>query len=355
MTTTVQSGAAAPRARRPFDIGRLLRTNEVLVALAIVGLSIVVSVRNPAFFSVGNLFDLLRSATVSGLFGMGVLMVIVSGGIDVSFASIGIFALYLSVKIMRGMGFDGPAIVPYGFGAVLGLGLGLINALFISRFRLSTLIVTLGTQSVFHGFLVFVVGSQHMRDLPRGMLDFGRANVVNATTPQGTTVALPAAFLLLVAAALITWFILRYTLLGRGIYALGGASEAAARVGFNIAAIQFFIYGFVGLLAGVAGITHGALTRQAVPFDLIGSELDVIAAVVLGGARITGGHGTVIGTLLGILLIVIMNNSLILLGIPSVWQKVAIGIIILVGTGVPAWQQRQRERRLSVPATEVAA
>jgi simple sugar transport system permease protein len=133
---------------------------------------------------------------------------------------------------------------------------------------------------------------------------------------------------------------------------MGGALEAAARAGFNIMGTQFFIYGFVGFLSGIAGLTYGALNRQANPFDIVGSELDVIAAVVLGGAQLIGGRGTVIGTLLGVALVVIMNNSLILMGIPSVWQKVVIGLIIIIGTGIPAYQNRQAARRLTMGVVE---
>jgi simple sugar transport system permease protein len=144
----------------------------------------------------------------------------------------------------------------------------------------------------------------------------------------------------------LTWLILDYTMLGRGIYAIGGAREAAARAGFNVRRIQYFIYGYVGLLSGIAGMTYGSLNRQANPQDIVGLELNVIAAVVLGGATLTGGRGTVIGTLLGVTLVVIANNSLILIGVPSAWQRVVIGVIILVGTGLPAIRDRRRASRL---------
>jgi simple sugar transport system permease protein len=113
-------------------------------------------------------------------------------------------------------------------------------------------------------------------------------------------------------------------------------------VGVNVTLLQYFVYGYVGVLAGLAGIVHASLARVANPFDLVGLELQVIAAVVLGGARLTGGHGTITGTLLGVTLIVLINNSLIMLGVPSTWQNVVIGFLILLGTGVPAWQSKRR-------------
>jgi simple sugar transport system permease protein len=140
----------------------------------------------------------------------------------------------------------------------------------------------------------------------------------------------------LIGAALFVGFLLQWTMLGRGIYAMGGSLVAAERAGFRIRRQQLFIYGLAGLLSGVAGLVHACMMRNANPFDLVGMELNVIAAVVLGGASITGGRGTVLGTVLGVLLIVTINNSLILLNIPSYWQKVVTGGVILVSTGITA-------------------
>jgi simple sugar transport system permease protein len=331
---------------------KILKTNEFVVGLIIIALSIVIGSINPAFFSIANLFDLLRSATVLGIFAVGVLIVIISGGVDVSFTAIAVFCMYVTSKYFLAIDYQGPIIVAFGLAATMGLLLGLINAAVISYFKLPTLIVTLGTMTMFRGFMLFFVGSDYNSNIPEGMLQFVKANLVTLRTPNGGLTSLHSAIILLVISALLVWFILKYTMLGRGIYALGGAREAAERAGFNIRWIEFCIYGFVGMLSGINGIVFGTLNRQTNPFAIVGSELDVIAAVVLGGASITGGRGTVIGTLLGVFLVVIMNNSLILVGIPSTWQKVVIGLIILIGTGLPAIQGRRAEKRLSANIIE---
>ncbi|HEY85440.1 MAG TPA: ABC transporter permease [Chloroflexi bacterium] len=326
---------------------RLLRRNETLVAITLVILCLVIGFNNPTFFTWGNIFVLLRGSIVTGIFAMGVLIVLISGGIDVSFTAIGIFALYSTVKLF--LYFDPNAPIWLGFliAATIGLGLGLINAFFIARFKLPTLIVTLGTLSMFHGFLLFTIGNRIIRqDIPPSLTAFARATVIQVPQTRGTASLHPAIFLM-IAIAIMVWLLLKYTMLGRGIYALGGAPEAAERAGFNVTRIQYFIYGFVGLLSGIAGMTFGALARQANPQDIVGMELNVIAAVVLGGAYLTGGRGTVIGTLLGVALVVIANNSLILIGVPTVWQRVVIGLIILVGTGIPAIQERRAGQRAS--------
>ncbi len=323
---------------------RLLSRNETLVAITIIGLSLIIGFNNPVFFSVGNLFTLLRTSVVTGILAMGVLIVIISGGIDVSFTAIAVFGLYVAVKMMKGFMPDAPIWVGFAIASLVGLGLGLINAFFIAHYRLSTLIVTLGTLSMFHGFLLFAIGNEIIRDVPPALTQFARSAIVRIPLERGQANLHPA-ILITVAAIVVTWLLLNFTMLGRGIYALGGSREAAERAGFNVNRIQYFIYGFVGFLSGIAGMTFGALARQANPQDIVGMELNVIAAVVLGGAQLTGGYGTVLGTVLGVILVILANNSLILIGVPTVWQRVVIGLIILVGTGIPAIQARRAGKR----------
>jgi simple sugar transport system permease protein len=321
-------------------VNRILRSNEALVAITILALSLLIGLTNPVFFTVGNLFDLLRSMSVMLIFAMGVLIVIISGGIDVSFTAIAIFALYSTTRLLLAFMPDAPIWIAFLIAGSIGLLLGLINAFFIAQFNLPTLIVTLGTLSMFHGFLLFAIGNNIIRDVPPSMTEFARSSLL--TVPQGRGVAnLHPAILISLASTIVVWLLLDFTMLGRSVYALGGSREATERAGFNIARTQYFIYGFVGLVSGIAGMTFGSMARQANPQDLVGTELAVIAAVVLGGAQLTGGRGTVIGSVLGVILVVIANNSLILIGVPSVWQRVVIGMIILIGTGLPAIQARR--------------
>ncbi len=325
---------------------RLLRRSETLVAVTILGLCLIIGLSNPAFFTMGNVFDLLRSSIVTGILAMGVLIVIVSGGIDVSFTAVGMFALYSTVKLMKAYTPDAPIWVGFMMASLIGLGLGLINAFFIAQFELPTLIVTLGTLSMFEGFLLFAIGNQIIRDVPPSLTEFARSALMRIPMERGTANLHPGILITLLV-IVVVYLLLNYTMLGRGIYALGGSREAAQRAGFNVKRIQYFIYGFVGLLSGIGGMTFGALARQANPQDLVGTELNVIAAVVLGGAQLIGGRGTVIGTILGVILVEIANNSLVLIGVPAVWHQVVIGIIILVGTGIPAIQARRASNRMS--------
>jgi simple sugar transport system permease protein len=315
---------------------KLLRRHEFWLAVITLMLGLGIGLANRAFWSVANFFDLCQSSTVMGLFALGVLVVLVSGGIDVSFAAIGVFSMYVTSKVLLALDFQGSVVVAFLLAGVTGMSLGLCNGVFIGFFRLPTLIVTLGSASLFRGFLLAFVGTTIVNNLPEGMVHFSKLTLGQRTLSDGTVVGLSSSFILFLLAALLVGLVLQRTMLGRGIYALGGNQVAAERAGFNVRRLQLFLYGLVGLLAGVAGVVHTCMMRNANPFDLVGMELNVIAAVVLGGASITGGRGTVLGTVLGVLLLVTINNSLILLAIPSYWQKVVTGLVILVSTAITA-------------------
>ena len=134
-------------------------------------------------------------------------------------------------------------------------------------------------------------------------------------------------------------------MLGRSIYAIGGSELASVRLGLPVVKVKFFVYVLIGLIAGITGIVHSSQARVANPFDLVGSELNVLAAVVLGGTRITGGRGSVFGTLVGVFLVTMINNSLVLLGVPSYWERCVIGLLVLIGAGVPILVQRVQHNR----------
>jgi len=319
--------------------------NETLVALVIVAFCTLAAVSDPGFLSIATLTDLLRSGIVLGIFAVGVLIVLISGGIDVSFTAIAAFTMYVTAMVLNAAMPWMPWWAALAMGMSIGACLGAINGVLIAVMGLPTLIVTLGTLSVFRGFMLTFIGQKQITTLPPGMREFGRMMVLRGENADGSFYSLHAAFLVTVLAVVLTWAILHRTMLGRQIFAIGGSVESARRIGINVRGVQFFVYVYVGVLAGLAGIIHSSMARVANPFDLVGLELSVIAAVVLGGARLAGGYGTLTGTVLGVALIVLVRNSLIVLGIPSTWQSVAIGVLILIGTGLPAWQAKRTAAR----------
>lgn len=314
--------------------------HEMVVLVAILAVAALVGSVNPAFFSFFNMFSLLKNSAVTGLFAVGFFVVLVVGGLDVSFAAVGVFAMYGTVKLAMAYFPQAPIIVLFAVAGLIGTGLGLINGLLVTRLRAPSLIVTLGTLSLFRGFLLSFIGTNTMRQVPPAMTEFARTDVLMTTAASGARVGLHVSVVMFLGAVAIAFLVLRYTIAGRSLYAVGGNPVAARRIGINVPLVETLAYAAAGLLAGVAGLLSACILRLANPHTLTGSELDVIAAVVLGGAAITGGRGSAVGVLLGVILIAITNNSLILLGIPAAWQKVAVGLLLVVAIGMPLIARR---------------
>lgn len=336
-SNTVEAAQSAP----PLNWrAKLARNPEWFTASLIVVTCVVVAAINPRFLQWATLFDLLHSATTTSLFALGTLVVLASGGIDVSFTAIGALTMYAITKAVFAWWPDAPFALILFAGAVGGIVLGMLNGLLVHRLQAPSLIVTIGTQYLFRGVLLTFIGTTFFMNIPHSMDHFGRVPLIEYKTADGLNAVLPVSALALVAGAVLTWWLLNRTMMGRGVYAMGGSTAIADRLGFNLRAIRLFVFGYTGFLAGIAGILHVANNRLANPFDLVGSELDVIAAVILGGARITGGSGTVLGTLLGVALVTLINNVLILVGVPSTWQKVIVGAFILVAGTLFALRRR---------------
>jgi len=337
--------AALSRLRGPNNEGML-----VAVILVVV---IAMSIASPAFFTPGTFFALVRSSMVPLIFALGVLLVLISGGIDVSFPAVAIFAAYTTVKLSVDGGLNPSPVVIFAIAMAIGAALGLLNGVVIARFRLPTLIVTLGTQSIFKGILIAYIGSLYISasDLPRSVAQVSAAHLVDvAGGGYLHFLIIPVVVVDLLVSAMLRW-----TVFGRSIYAIGGDTEAARRVGIRVVRTQVWLYVLVGALAAFGGVVYIILGRNANPQSILGTELDIIAAVVLGGASIFGGRGTVGGTVLGVVLVQLINNNLVLLGIPSTWQRAAVGVLLLFGVSVQALGAARTRSRPVVVQKEVEA
>ena len=321
---------------------KFLRSTEFIIACVLFIAMITIGLINPAFWSLDNIFGLLRSNVVIGIMALGVLLVMISGGIDVSFTAFAIAAMYLTVRAMVYFGYDG-VFIPFIAATLIGLMLGAFNGFIIHRFKMIPLIVTLGTGSIVRGLVLGLVGTSivNINKMPKELIEFGKTDVVSLTSATGTTFGLTAMFLVYLTIALLIHLILTHTMIGRSVYAYGGSPEAAKRVGFNTRRTIFFVYCVAGALAGFAGLLHSSMIWLANPRDFVGLELDVIAAVVLGGASIFGGRGTVLGTLMGVFMLVMVKNSLIIMKVDTTWQRVVVGVIIIAATAITAWRDRK--------------
>ena len=210
---------------------------------------------------------------------------------------------------------------------------GFVNAVIIHRFRIKSIIVTIATLNIFYGILIFVTGGDYIYSLPDWFaagitwFEFERDQIPYYINFQ---------MLMLVVVFAMTWFLLNRTNIGRQIYAMGGNPDAAQRLGFNLFRLHLIVYGYMGFVAGIASLVQAQLAQSVAPTVLVGKELDVLAAVVLGGASLLGGVGTVLGTILGLTLLAIMQNGLVLLGVSSYWSQFFVGLVILVSVSATA-------------------
>ncbi len=321
------------------------KTQRFLIAIIVV-YCIVVTFRNPAFLSLPTLFNLVRSSAGTTILAMGVLVVMISGGIDVSFPAIAIFGGYTSLRICMAFKIES-LFVAFVISIVIGIALGVINAVLINILKLEPFIITLSTASVFFGLMTILVGTQNVgaSSLPSQFRALSAAKIFTTTNKHGGTIGLSVFVIPVIICIVLTWFILHRTLIGKGIFAMGCSNEAARRSGFNVNLLRIFIFGYAGFLGGIMGVIYIAGTNSVNPVSLVGTEMSVIACVVIGGASPNGGYGKIFGTLLGVILYYLFNQTLIYLGLSSSWQDFFMGIVLLFSIITTSYQRRVRNRK----------
>ena len=326
-----------------MDVMKLLKARETLLLMLIVVLSIVITSINPNFISFDNLTSLLKSWTVLGIFALGVLLVLISGGFDVSFTAIAQVAQYVVVFWFLQLGLDNIWLAIL-CALILGALMGLLNGIIIYYFKITAIIVTIATNSLFYGALYVVTQGDLIYDLPPSIMSLAEVKIFPLQAANGAWYGLSLVTCLWFALAIFLHLFLKHTVLGRSIYAVGGNALSAERVGFNLHRTTLFIYTFVGAISGFVSIIQVSIVQTVIPNSIVGSELQVIAAVVLGGASVTGGRGSVAGTLLGVLLFAILSNSLTLLKVSPYYYNVFTGLVILFSVSLNALQILRQKR-----------
>jgi simple sugar transport system permease protein len=278
------------------------------------------------FLTLPNLFDLLNASSVNIIFGVGLLVVLIAGGIDISFAVAASVVQYLTALSLQALGGGNWALGILLAGA-FGTALGCFNAFWIYQFRIVSIVVTIATYNLFFGLLMFFSGGVSLYDLPDWLTT--RIPVVSVETTSGRA-EITILVVVMIACVAATWILLQRTSTGRQLYAMGDNTEGARRIGVSIGAMHYLAFGWLGLMAGIAGLMQAHYAEEVVPNALVGRELDVLAAVVLGGARLGGGRGSILGVILGIVLVAMTQNGLNLLGISPYAFKMIVGAIILV-------------------------
>jgi simple sugar transport system permease protein len=304
--------------------------------------SLIIFLLNRSFILPENILGLLKSYSFTGIVAVGVFLVLLSGGVDLSFMAISTVSMYMMGSYMLSS-FKGHIVVAFIICGIMGIILGAINGLLVYHFKIATLIVTLGTMNLFYGVMMFFSKSRDIYDLPKWFRNFTTLNI-----SLGKNTELSVFIVMWVIVLLFTWFILKYTVLGRGIYAFGGGGiNRAKQAGFNVFAIQMFVYCYAGFLYGTASIIAAGTIDQILPTSLVGNEMPVIAAVVVGGVSLAGGSGSLLGVTLGVILLSLIRNGLTLMKVSSYYQGVVYGAIILISIIITNYRQRSLRRDIS--------
>ena len=323
---------------------RMMGHKEVSVGAMLLGVMLISWLFNSTFLSFENLMDVIKSNAVLGTCAMGMLLIIITGGIDVSIGSQLALVTVLTGQIMNRTGFDNLILI-YLLGIAIGGAVGLLNGLMVSRLGLPPIIATLGMASSIDGFLRYYTNGTWINQLPQRIIDFGLTKFFSLRNANGSEIGVPVQFLLFALAMLVTWFLIKRTMLGRSIMAMGSNPVSAQRIGLNNKRLTAFAYAFSGMMAGFAAITYTSIMKSVDPNAFIGYEMNVIGAVVLGGALLTGGSGSVLGTFLGMMLFAFISNGLTLARISTYWQSIIVGGIILLAVSFDMIKLRREERR----------
>jgi ribose/xylose/arabinose/galactoside ABC-type transport system permease subunit len=303
----------------------LLHRFGLLLVILLVGLFL--SLSTDSFMSVANLTNVARQVSINGILAVGVTFVLLTGGVDLSLGSV-VALSGVACATFAHPG-DHSVFVPIAVGLLTGAACGLVNGTLVTLGGVAPFIVTLGMMTIARGLALIFSGGRPVADMSNEL-----------TALAGDFFGIPIPMLCFAGVAAAAWFFLSNFRLGRHIYAVGGNENAARAAGVPVEQVKLFAYGLCGLLAGLAGVVLAARITTGQPNAGQAYELDAIAAVVIGGTSLAGGVGTITGTLLGVLLIGVINNGLDLQGVSSYYQAVIKGVII-VGA---VWLDRRQAR-----------
>lgn len=317
MTTTLPATAAEARptgSRRRLTLSTLRGSTLLLVLAALV---VVFSLQSPLFFTYGNFVSILQACVVVGLLALGLTVVVLTGGIDLSFASVMALTSVTAGAINVSLGM--PAVVAVIVALVVGAAFGALNGLLVAITRLQPFVVTLGTYSIALSLSLAVSGGGPIQGLSEDFTDLTAFRVAG----------IPTAVFVLALIVAVLWVATRKTRWGRFVYATGGNESAARLAGVRIKRIKFSAYVLCGLTAAVAGVLNTSTLQVAQPQPGFNLLLTGVAAVVVGGASLTGGVGSIGGTVVGVVLLAVLSNGLNVLTVAPFWQNLVLGVVII--------------------------
>lgn len=305
---------------------KLGRESGIITALIV--LVIIFGILDPIYLSTSNMIDIIKQSTINGLLAIGMTLVIITGGIDLSVGSTFAIAI-VSVGKFLNAGIN--IYLAVFLGLLIGFILGAVNGIIITKIKLQPFIVTLGTMSVYRGISYIITNGWPVLDISevfRKMFDGDISDTI------------PISVIILLSVAIIIYILLKYSKFGSYIYALGSNEESTKLSGVDVDFNKTIAYGLCGVCAALSGIILLARLGTGEPTAGIGYELNAIAATAVGGASLSGGRGTIFGTILGTLLLSALRVGLIVIGVDSFWQFIATGIIIIIAASFEIIHER---------------
>ena len=282
-------------------------------------LCLVLAIWTPTFLRPKNIINVLRQTSINGILSVGMTFVILTGGIDLSVGSILAFAGMVAATLSSSVFQVHPLFVALGASLLAGLALGAANGAVIAKWRMPPFVVTLGMLSIARGLTYIYTDGMPVANLSKSFVAIG----------QGLILGIPLPVIIFAAIFIICWITLNKTKFGRYVYAVGGNEKSAKISGINTRLIIFVVYVLSGLMSAIGGLILTARTSAGLPQAGVSYELDAIAAVVIGGTSLKGGEGSLLGTLLGAMILGVINNGLDILSVSSYYQQVIKGLIII--------------------------
>lgn len=314
--------------RNPFSVIFKYREMNIFGVLLIV--SFIISMFSPYFFTINNIMGVSRTISVTAIMAIGMTMVIITGGIDLSVGSImGLSSLMTAIMFQHGY----PTLLAVGVGILVGIIVGLINGLLITKVNLPPFIATLGTLSIGRGLIYIITkGFPITPNIPESYSAIG----------QGYLGFVPIPVIAMLILMITFSVIMSRTRFGRHIYAIGGNETASMLSGVKTSYIKTMVYVMSGTISAIAGVILFARLSSAEPASGFGAELEVIAAAAIGGASLSGGYGSIIGAIIGATLIGVISNGIVLLNINTYAQQAITGIVILIAVSIDMWRSKRK-------------
>lgn len=313
------------------NLREILKIKEIGILIVLIILSIMIGLLNPIFFTWSNITDILRNTSYTLIIAIGMTFVLIAKGLDLSVGStLALCGLISAMAMQKGI----PVLAAVLIGLICGAVIGVVNAFCIVVLNIPAMIATLGSMYMGRGLVLIITKGQPVYPLPESFSLFDKQKILG----------IPIVVFIAILLSVIAHYILKKTIYGRMVYAIGGNAETAKYAGINVKAITASVYILCGVMAALSGILTAARMGSGQPSVGDGTEMTIITAVIIGGTSLNGGAGTILGTVIGSLLMSVLSTGMNLIGVSAYWQRFVTGLIIIIAVGFDQYQRSKKRK-----------